>query len=190
MTQPSDPWQSTPFPQNGDVHDIATYAGVGRVLSQWEEVEVHLSAIYTILTGKPGDVDAFREYGVGRIFTERVKIFESAVNSFFILHPNQRLEGDIHDLLRGIKRLSDKRNEVAHGIVRPIQWLRARRSDDPAGGQFVLVPSHYNKRKFTKRTLPDYAYTSVELHSLEMDLFDVRKALDEYDLALRVVLNL
>jgi hypothetical protein len=190
MPQPPDPWQSTSFPQNGDVHDIATYAGVGRVLSQWEEVEVRLGAIYTILTGQPDDVDAFREYGIGRIFVDRVKTFERAACAFFIPRPNQRLEGRIHDLLREVKRLSDKRNEVAHGIVRPIQWMRARRFDDPPGGQFVLVPSHYNKRKFTRGTLPDYAYTSVELHSLEMELFEVRKALAEYDLTLRVLLNL
>ena len=188
--QPSDPWHSSSLPQKGDADAISTYAGVGRVLSQWEEVEVELSAIYTILRGKHRQLAAFHEYGLGRIFADRVQIFEKAMEAFFIKRPNQQLEGEMFVILQRVKNLANRRNEVAHGLVRPIQWMRSRRADDPPGGQFVLVPSHYNKRKFTPKTLPTYAYTSIELHAVEMALFDARTALADYSLALGALLNL
>jgi hypothetical protein len=167
------PWDVPPFPTKGDDTDDSTYAGVGRVLSRWEEVEVSLTHIYAAFLGRPHDPKAHRSYmGDGRIFSDRLNNLRSVAGKFFVKNPNQKDEANLDGILDTAQRFSERRNEVSHGIVRPIQWYKTLSSGDSIGLQFVLVPPHYNWRKFNKdNSRPSFAYTSVELLSLERDLF-------------------
>ncbi len=137
-----------------------TYAGVGRALTQWEEIELALSFLYGTFVGKPNDAEAFREYGKGPIFDSRMTGLKEAAAKFFIAHHHQELEGVFDKLAEDIRNFSHRRNEIAHGTVRPMLWLRPSKTDPFT---YCLIPSHYTKKKFDAAGLPVYVYTFWEL---------------------------
>jgi hypothetical protein len=173
-----DTWDAPPVPEDGDLDDSSTYAGVGRVLSAWEAVEAELSHIYAAFIGKLYQVEAYREYGGGRIFAERMLTLKTAAEAHFRRHPNQQLEGDFDQRVEIAEKFSARRNEVAHSIVRDLGFVRQFRVCDHIHSQFFLVPSHYNFKRFGPDNLPTYAYTSVELAHLNNGLSVLRRYLE------------
>jgi hypothetical protein len=165
------PWDVPPFPKKGD-HDVnSTFAGVGRVLTQWEIIEVKLSHTYGLLLNRPDDLDAARQYGEPLIFKERVKGLEKAAEAYFRWNPNQETETELCGLLSEARKFSARRNDTAHSIVRPFQW-----TDGPQ--QFGAFPPHYIGKKFDPNDVPAFAYTSVELIALSNDLFYFAEKID------------
>jgi integrase len=59
-------WDIPPPPTKGDDDQEITYAGVGRVLSQWEMIEVRLGYIYAWLMKRPDEIETVRAYGEGK----------------------------------------------------------------------------------------------------------------------------
>lgn len=171
----SNPWDVPPIPNRGDDNDDVTYAGVGCVMSRWEAVEVELAHLYTIFVNRPHEADAIKAYGTGRIFAERLASLREAAELYFVASPDQAVEGAARDLLDRVRRYSDRRNEVAHGIVRQMSWVRGVRENlaqDVVGKfQFCLVPPHYTYRKFDQHNRPTYAYASADLLALEEKLY-------------------
>jgi hypothetical protein len=171
----SNPWDVPPIPNRGDEDEDATYAGVGRVMSRWEAVEVELAHLYTIFVNRPHEADAIKAYGMGRIFAERLALLREAAERYFVSSPDQAIEGAARELLDRVRRYSDRRNEVAHGIVRQMRWVRGVRDNlaQDAVGRFqhCLVPPHYTFRKFDQHNRPTYAYASAELLTLDEKLF-------------------
>ena len=167
-------WDAPPLPERGDHSEDTTYAGVGRVLSEWEACEAELSHIYAMFVCKFFQPEAYREYGAGRIFIDRLRIIRSAAEAYFVRHPNQEREGKFDQLAQLAEMCSARRNEVAHSIVREMGFVRSRRFGDPFGQQFCLVPSHYNYKRFGPDNMPTYAYTSAELAYLKGGLSQLR----------------
>jgi hypothetical protein len=116
----SNPWDVPPLPIVGDADIMTTYAGVGIVLSAWEEIELSLSQFYSFMVGRPYHIDAMREYGRGTIFRERMKIL---VDETHIRLCCQTQEGEFDKIAEECIGFSNRRNDVAHGIVRPIEML-------------------------------------------------------------------
>jgi hypothetical protein len=162
-------WDVPPLPDHGDDDIDTTFAGVGRVLTQWESIELELSVIYAVFMGRPGDSEASREYGRGRTFTDRAKmVAERAEKSL----RNQALEDEFDQIMCAIRHFADRRNEVAHGIVRPIHWIMPGRiQQTDYNFKFCLVPSYYNYKKYGPDNLPEYMYISETLLDLEKKLF-------------------
>ncbi len=142
-------WDVPPLPTIGDDDEEATYAGVGRVTSQWEAIEFQFSRLYSIFVGKPDE--EMRAYGAGRIFRERSKILAEAARDYFIRNPDQELEGQLHALTIRAEGFSDRRNEIAHGIVFQLQRLSFFREqmDPSVRGKFQwgLIPPYHTSQK-------------------------------------------
>lgn len=166
-----DPWDIPPFPTRGDDDQDSTFAGIGRVLSQWEMIEVELSHIYAWLMNRPEEIEVLRQYGEKRIFAERIKEFRQIADVYFRGNPHQETEGELSTLTDTICKFAERRNEVAHCIVRPFQWIAS--PGDEGLLQFCAVPPHYTARKFDFENIPMFAYTSLELTALSRALFDV-----------------
>jgi hypothetical protein len=164
----SNPWDVPPFPTSGDDDPEYTYAGVGRVLSQWETAELELGAIYGLLLNRPDDVAEIRQYGVPNIFEERAKALWAAAEYYFTQNPHQDTEAELSNVLSIARRFSARRNDVAHSIVKPIQWIRRGGVEGPL--QFGLVPPNYLAKKFDVLDMPTFVYTSVELNRLSVAL--------------------
>lgn len=171
----ADPWDIPPFPTNGDDRDDITYAGVGRVLTQWESIEVELSHIYSLLAGRFEEIEALREYGKPRIFEERLKGLTGAADDYFRRNPSQSLEGVFQEIQIKARKFAARRGDIAHSIVRPFRWTILPPQDgsiDPHEPmQFCAVPPHYTGRRFNPNNMPVYVYTSKEMDALSTALF-------------------
>jgi hypothetical protein len=170
----SNPWDIPPLPLQGDEDDDATYAGFGRVITQWERVEVTLSHLYSCFLGDPHNARLTREYGRGTIFRERLFQLRRAAADYFVKNCDQATEGQFEEVCHRAEGYSGRRNDVAHGVVElmhQIVGLRHLRDRAPSN-RYCLVPAAYmGERWFDEANVPDYVYTSVELLRLEEQLF-------------------
>lgn len=180
------PWDRPPLPTNGDDNEETTYAAVGRVLSQWENIEAELSHIFALCIGKMWTNEAYdRYYEDGKTTRGRLSVVEDAARQYFIGSPNQEAEGCLRRLIEGARGFADRRHEVAHGIVRPINWYWPMLKPAHFGPevnrafQFCLVAPHY-QRGWIKDGAPEYIYTSRELNEIARQLFLFLRELAEF----------
>lgn len=163
----TDPWDVPPLPDRGNEDADSIYMMVGKCLSQWEEVELELSRLYALYLGRGVSLSAMLEYGEPRIFDQRLQNLKRAAENFFTRSPNQAIEGEFDRLAERSRRFADRRNDIAHSIVRPLQWFRPRPPIlDPLVGEpseYALVPPYYTSRKFDPNNLPKYAYIAEML---------------------------
>ena len=141
-------WDRPPLPTSGDDKEDATYAAVGRVLSQWENIEGELSHIFALCIGKMWTNEAYDQYyAEGKTTKSRLCTVEETARQYFISSPNQEAEGCLRRLIEGARGFADRRHEVAHGIVRPINWywslLKPTHFEPDTSNPVCLVPPHY-----------------------------------------------
>jgi hypothetical protein len=169
----SNPWDRPPSPTRGDPDENTTCAGVGRVLTRWENVEIELSHMFAICIGKYHQEAAYDEYyDRGKTTQARIKSVEEKAERVL---QNQQLEADFCIFARKTGKFSERRHEVAHGMVRPIQWygvggMTLRETEKI---QYCVVPPRYQRSWFDQNQMPLYVYTSVELAELERKLADL-----------------
>jgi hypothetical protein len=124
-----EPWDRPPIPKKGDPHEDSTYSAVGRVLAQWERVEVELAHLYACFKGQPtNSLSQIREYGIGTIFRERA--LADAADSYFRANCCQHHEGDFDALLRrclGFSCAQERRGAWGCGFPEPTLGTGRRR---------------------------------------------------------------
>jgi hypothetical protein len=176
-------WERPPRPAVGDVNDQMTYAGVGKVITQWELIEGELCHIYCGFVRCPFDRAAIEAYGMDNIFKTRATTVEKAAENYFTGSPNQEAEGAFKTLIDLARCYSQHRNDVAHSIVRSGHWiLRDWIPTEPDAAaevkntQWWLVPAFYISRRM-RIGGPDFLYTSVELESLANALGELAREL-------------
>lgn len=168
---PRQPWDPLPFPVQGDAAADATYAAVGLMMSQWEAVEFDLARLYSFLAGTSETTGAFRDYGGNRrIFRERLAGLEAVATRYFVRRCSQAMEARFADLTRRAAGFSERRNEIAHGIVMEVSkitYFAERLTLAPAGDpQHLLVPPYHVLRQHDGFGLPAFAYNSGQIRQL------------------------
>jgi hypothetical protein len=161
-------WDIPPLPPHGDPSEGVTYAAVGKAMTRWEGIEVEFAHLYSLLTGGDRfDLIKNREYGIPLNFRDRLKGLRGAASSYFLGEPDQRLEGEFCDMTKMAEKLSDRRNDIAHGIARPFQWILGQQASAEPGKlpplQWCVVPPHFKAAKYDHERLPKYVLTSVEI---------------------------
>jgi hypothetical protein len=136
------------LPMEGDLDSNHTYAGVGRVLSEWEGIEAAISHLYAWFIGKLFEAEAYHTYGAGRIFSERMKTFKAGYETYFAKHPSQALEGRCNNLAMLAGKFSGRRNEVAHSVVDGI-W-----NGQKSRPEYLLLPPLYDPKRFGTNDQP------------------------------------
>jgi hypothetical protein len=163
----AEPWDIPPFPEHGDDNTTDTYTMLGQAVSEWGEMEYALSHLYAQLIGKPSHIPTMRRYGEGKVFAERAKRVLTAADKFFVAQPSQDLEGGFSDLIRRVLMFAQRRNEIAHGVVRPLQWIQPIMTeyDSIRRGplQYAVVPPLFTDQKLDAEHRPKYIYTANEL---------------------------
>jgi hypothetical protein len=172
------PWDIPPFPIRGDDVQDTTFAGVGRVLTQWEMIEVELAQVYGWLVKRPDDIEALHQYGMPQIFEKRIKGLSDVADVYFRWNAHQDAEGEFRSLSTKVRNFSARRNDVAHSIVQPFQWIVSPELNGPL--QFCAVPPHYAGKKFDPQNMPRFIYTSVELTALSNALFYVAEGAKQF----------
>lgn len=182
----SNPWDAFPFPMHGDQREEIVYIGVGKVIDFWERVEFELARTYSLLVGDPA-WSKMREYGGvgGYIFRDRAAKLARAAEAFFVKHPDQDNEGAFDALLARTSGFSDRRNEVAHGMIMDVGeflfWQDKMTFAVPGLPQHLWVPPYYHTRKHDVLGLPAFGYSSVELEKLRGLLFQLELDIDAFN---------
>jgi hypothetical protein len=166
------PWDRPELVREGDANPEVLCMAVGRLLSQWEGVEIQLGYIYAAAVEQHGDWDALRDYGAGTTTARRLDLLQSAVDTFSVRYPDQAAEGQINAVINLATLFAARRHDVAHAIVRDSSWARWRIPPDPRDPSgFFLLPSHYRGKSYNDETaFPIYAYTSRSLELLRHQL--------------------
>jgi len=157
---PNDIWAVPDLNLGGDPDPYITFGAVGAALTDWERFEGHLALIFTALIGLGDEAHAARRaYGTIAAFQGRAGMVRAAAEAYFDEHPDPDLQKDLADLLNTASRASARRNEIAHGVVQPI---------DPSktvftGGRYTLVPAYYATNKRDLRHQARYSYAAVEI---------------------------
>jgi hypothetical protein len=152
------------------------YAGVGRVLSAWEEIVLSCAHLYAAFCGRGDyDLDVMRVYGAQTVFSSRIAALRDHAGSYFKTSPNQSHEGDFKRLCDTAQNFSHRRNDVAHGSVRVFNVIGVDHvPDEPAAlSKYYLVPTFYRGKRFTPQNMPMYAYRATELRFLEDQLYSL-----------------
>jgi hypothetical protein len=158
----ANPWD-VPKPEPlGDRDENVLYAAVGRALSQWETVETACARIYAFLIGAPTDEltisPALRSFGIVNSFPTRCEMITTAGKAYFHLHPEvANYEKWINEALSDAKEFSNRRNEIAHGVVRHI--INPTRESEGS----YLCPSFFNPKKFPISMIPTYQYVEKNI---------------------------
>jgi hypothetical protein len=159
----ANPWD-VPKPEPlGDRDENVLYAAVGRALSQWETVESACARIYAFLIAAPTDEftisPAVRSFGIVNSFPTRCEMISTAGKAYFHLHPEvANYEKRINEALSEAKEFSNRRNEIAHGVVRHIISSTTHESQ----GHY-LYPSFVNPKKFPVSMIPTYQYVAMNI---------------------------
>jgi hypothetical protein len=160
------PWDPLPLPRDGDLDDRLTYEWVGRNIDRWEQIEFTLARVHSVFAGDPDGSAALRAYGVGRTVPERDAIIRAAAEKWFAKNPNQRQEGQFDKFMQGVVGFSDRRNEIAHGVVHQVSGLiffrqRTTRADYLV--QYAVIPAYHVMRRFHSNGVPKYMYGTPEM---------------------------
>lgn len=94
------------------------FAAVGYALTCWEQMELHLAGLHTILIEDPYSIGALTRFGKeNRNFGERMAAIARAAESYAIRNPSQHTEGEITAFLARATDLSIERHRIAHGML-------------------------------------------------------------------------
>ena len=156
------PWDRPELVREGDANPEVLCMAVGRLLSQWEGVEIQLGYIYAAAVEQHGDWDALRDYGAGTTTARRLDLLQSAVDTFSVRYPDQAAEGRINAVINSATLFAARRHDVAHAIVRDSSWARWRIPPDPRDPSgFFLLPSHYRTEGSPMTMRPRFRFTPI-----------------------------
>jgi hypothetical protein len=171
------PWDMPPLASEADPHEDMTYSGVGRVVTEWESIEMELCLLLGAIQGVHRD-QALDSYGDGTMFRSRVTALKAAAAKRFISKPCQHTEGTFEMTMEFVEGFSQRRNDVAHGMVLDVTKISFFRFRLPVAHRslknFLLIPPLYWLDRHDEIGRPEYAYSSKELLQIANSLHRLR----------------
>jgi hypothetical protein len=146
----ADPWEIPPIPDHGDASENMTHIARSRALDAWELLEVALSVLDEQFARAIG---SRARYGSGKIFVQRLNTLERHSSKYFIQHPDQDEEAEFDILACYIRKYSNRRHDIAHGVVQPLGHTNI------IGIDFGLLPAAYTFYR-ERDPFPEYIYNS------------------------------
>jgi hypothetical protein len=158
----TNPWDIPKPEPLGSRDPDSVYRAVGQALTEWEGVETACARIFAFLVGAPREwheiAPAVRAFGVVISFPTRCDMITTAGKAFFHLHTEVTpYEKHISDALSEAREFSNRRNEIAHGVVREV--VNQQRESEG----YYLVPSFYNPKKLPVSMVPAFYYTESNI---------------------------
>lgn len=163
----SNPWDAPPFPKFGNKSARVLFAAIGEALITWEELEITLAHLYsTLKTGSQFDPVAFKEYGEPYNFKDRMAFLKREADHRFVREPDQLFEGEFNWIVTNANGFSQRRNDVAHGVVRLLHKMQDAEASllsfwgDP---QWCLVPPMFKDAKYVSLDTPGHILSYREI---------------------------
>jgi hypothetical protein len=159
------------LPPDLDVHPKDVFTAVGVAITSWETLEHFLAELYSVFDGNPRNIGAMQRYGRESLtFQQRIQSLERAAEVYFRRMPHQDREGEFDIIICTTRELSRKRNQIAHGIVRP---LSAGAMPMQVGDVFFapiityrVMPPWYAAEQLTKGENKPPVYGSKDIREL------------------------
>jgi len=179
----TNPWDRPPLARQGNRSNRALFESIGRTLNAWEQIEVELAHLYSaLITGDEFDMPSNLAYGMPHTIQQRFAALQRAAKSHWARHPSQEIEGEFERLSDMVNRYSQRRNDIAHGIVRPFQWII---TPDLEGlvmipgpdSTWCIIPPHYRPKKTREDDYPAYLLTSREINAFGAVFMEITHAL-------------
>jgi hypothetical protein len=165
---PTSRFSSPPLPDHGDDDEDTVFLGVGKVISAWETIEFELSRLYSVFSDDP-DGETMRGYA-RNIFSTRLDALIDQASQYFTRRPSQQMEGAFRDLCSLLRRLAQRRNEIAHGFVfniEPVAAFNIRFVPQARGKpQYAVIAPYYSLKQHDPDGLPAYAYNRAAMEDL------------------------
>jgi hypothetical protein len=137
----ADPWTIPPKPLFGDATVCKVAMAKTRALNSWEAVEDAFAALNARFGAAPN-------YGEGSTFTRRLANLEESSCPYFVKHCRQSIEGELRQLIGHARKMADRRNDIAHGMVAPYSGFPAESIGDiTMPTRFALSPSKYDIKR-------------------------------------------
>ena len=130
----SNPWDIPPHPSNGDFDESALFASIGRALTEWEQVEAACAELFAVLVSvsqrSAQHAPAIRAYGTVISFKARCEMLKAAATAYFHHRRKKkvRFEKQLKTLIDECLSFSARRNEIAHGQVSMLYYIRRGKS--------------------------------------------------------------
>jgi hypothetical protein len=164
------PWDIRDPSPRGDTDENAVFNAVGQALTEWEGVEVECAKLFAVFVSakqqKTYNAPAVRAYGSIVGTQSRSKMLQLAAEAYFVKRKAKRAAYEVRftDLIGEYTQYANRRNEIAHGLLKKI-FLTERKTAKGhrhGGIGFYLLPSFYNPKKF-KNDILTYRYTSSDI---------------------------
>jgi hypothetical protein len=160
------PWDRRPWPDRGDSDKGTIYLQVGQFISFWEKLEAALAFLFANFSAPyPQSEPARRAFFSVRPFEGRADMLRAGSEAYFSAHPSEELLSDLKEILKLSVCYSQRRNDIAHGIVDRFQtedeWNRYGWLDETAG--YALYPSLASFEERNLRGIPTYCMASADV---------------------------
>ena len=159
-------WDRKPWPMSGDADESKLYAAVGRALSAWERYEARLAFLFAQFMNTPTLQPPIRAYCAIRTFEGRASMLQAASLAFFYglgIPDDHQLVKDFKSVLSQAKKFSERRNDIAHGVV---DHYHPQTNDTGAWinrSGYALFPTYGSLKERDQAGIPTYCYSSAEL---------------------------
>jgi hypothetical protein len=189
MLGPSErnPWYRPPLARQGNRSDRVLFESIGRTLNAWEQIESELAHLYSaFLTGDRFDMSANLAYGEPNTIPLRLAKLHRVAKPHWVQHPSQEIEAEFERLSDLVDRYSARRNDIAHGIARPFQWIVTPNLEglvmiSSRHSAWCVIPPHY-RPKTEPGAYPAYLLTSREINAFGAVFLKVTHALSNLSL--------
>lgn len=188
MIKERKPWDTFPLADVGDDTDETTYAAAGKALSKWNEFEGALVHLFSCFIMRPGSFNGYslaatRAFGAIHAFEGRIEMVREAGLAYFHELPHKETEAKFKNLITHGKGSCSRRNEIAHGIVRPYPFVE----EEKIIATYALLPSWYDPKKTRMSGEMDFAYTSKHINQYGTGF--LRLALSTHDITHHVIVS-
>jgi hypothetical protein len=181
------PWDRPPLARQGNRSDRVLFESIGRTLNAWEQIESELAHLYSaLLTGDRFDLPANLAYGVPNTIRLRLAGLQRVAKAHWVQRPSQEIEAEFERLSDLVDRYSDRRNDIAHGIARPFQWIVTPNLEGlvmipSRNSAWYVIPPHY-RPKTEPGAYPAYLLTSREINAFGAVFLKITHALSNLSL--------
>jgi hypothetical protein len=182
------PWDRPPLAKEGNRSDRVLFESIGRTLNAWEQIESELAHLHSaFLCGDRFDLPSNVAYGDQNTLPLRLAGLQRAEKAYAVQHPSQEIEAEFVRLSEMVERYSARRNDIAHGIVRPFQWIITPKLEGlvmfpTAESSWCLIPPHYRPKKTRADSYPAYLLTSHEINAFGSVFLKITHALSNLSL--------
>jgi len=175
------PWDILPLEPKGDSDQASVYLAVGIATTVWEQLDEAQAGLFKALVRSRSSA---AEAAYGKIISGPSRSTMVAAAAKQVIS-DKTLRQRVTKLLKDVRRLAVRRNDIAHGMVCVFSSLPLGTSELVEEGCYLVPPEYTRKHapeekwEFDRLTLTKYKYawTSAQIRAYVDHFIDYRRKL-------------